>query len=70
MKNVDINIILKDSLEFFSCRVRLWDIFHFDLHDFEYPDGETALTASLILHDDKNPAPVMNEKVKYYTLLA
>ena len=29
---------------------------------------ESAITASLLLHNDENPALVRNEKVKYYTL--
>ena len=46
------------------------DINNVDLDDFEYPDGETTLTASLLLHDDENPALVRNEELKYYTLTA
>jgi len=46
------------------------DIYTIDLHEFEYPDGESALTASLLLHDDDNPALIRNEEVKYYTLTA
>jgi len=38
------------------------------LDDFEYPNGESSLTASLLPHDDDNPALVRNEEVKYYTL--
>jgi len=38
------------------------------IHDFEYPDNESALTASLLLHDDDNPTLVRNEEVKYYML--
>ena len=41
-----------------------------DLHEFDYPDGESAHTASILLHDDDNPAFVRNEEVKYYTLTA
>ena len=41
------------------------DIHNIDLHDFEYPDGESALTASILLHDDENLALVRNEEVKY-----
>ena len=63
----DINI----SLDQFACLLHLScegvDIYNVDLHDFDYPDGESALTASLLLHDDDNP---MNEEVKYYTLIA
>ena len=46
------------------------DIYNVDIHDFEYSDGESALTASLLLHDDDNPTLVRNKKVKYYTLTA
>ena len=44
------------------------DIHNVDLHDFEYPDGETALTASIFLHGVENPTLVRNEDVKYYTI--
>jgi len=44
------------------------DIYNVDIHDFEYPDGEPSLNASLLLHDDDNPGLVRNEEVKYYTL--
>jgi len=61
------------SLEVFSRILHLscegTNIFHVDLDDFEFPDDETALTASRLLHDDDNPALVKNKKVKYYTLL-
>ena len=46
------------------------DIYNVDLHDFKYLDGESALTTSLLLHDDDNPALVRNEKAKYYALTA
>ena len=46
------------------------DIYNVDLNEFEYTDGESALTASLLLHDDDNPALIRNEEVKYYTLTA
>jgi len=39
-----------------------------DLHEFAYPDVEYIHTASILLHDDDNPALVRNEEVKYYTL--
>jgi len=45
------------------------DIHNINLHDFKYPNGEIALTVSLLLHDDENPALVRNE-VKYYTITA
>ena len=44
--------------------------YNVDLNIFEYPDGETALTASFLLHDNDNPTLVRNEEVKYYTLNA
>ena len=66
----DINI----SLDWFANLLHLFcegvDIYNVDLHDFEYPDGESALTVSLLLHDDDNPTLVRNEEVKYYTLTA
>ena len=46
------------------------DIYNVDLYDFEYPDSESTLTASLLLHDDDNLALARNEEVKYYTLTA
>ena len=46
------------------------DIYNVDLHDSDYPDGESAHTTSLLLHDDDNPSLVRNEEVKYYTLTA
>jgi len=46
------------------------DIFNLDLHYFQYPDGESALTASTLLHGDDNPGLVRNEKVSRYTLIA
>ena len=70
VKNVDINI----SLEIFASILHLpckgANIFSFDLDDFQYPDGETPLTISLLLHDDDNPVLVKNEEVKYYTITA
>ena len=46
------------------------DIHNVNLHDFGYSDGETALTASLLLQGDENTSLVRNEEVKYYTLTA
>ena len=46
------------------------DIYNVDLPEFAYPDGESAHTATILLHDDDNSALVRNEKVKYYTLTA
>jgi len=67
---VDINI----SLEKFACLLLLScegvDIHNLNLREFEYPEGEFALTASYLLHEDKNPALARNKEVKYYTLTA
>ena len=60
----DINI----SLDRFAHLLHLYcegvDIYNIDLHEFDYPDGESALTTSLLLHDDENSALVRNEEVK------
>ena len=52
----DINISLDQfaNLLYLSCEGV--DIYNVDIHDFEYPDGECALTVSLLLHDNDNPA--------------
>jgi len=67
---IDINI----SLENFARLLHLFydgvDILNVNLHDFKYPDGETALTTSLLLYGNENPTLVWNEEVKYYTLTA
>ena len=44
------------------------DVYIFDLNDFEYPDGESALTASTLIHGDDNPGLVRNEEVNKFTL--
>jgi len=45
------------------------DVYTFDLHTFEsYPDGESALTASTLIHGDDNPGLVRNEVVSQFTL--
>ena len=46
------------------------DVYSFDLHDFEYPDGESALTASTLIHGDDNPGLVRNEEVNKFTFTA
>ena len=46
------------------------DVYTFDLHDFEYPDGESALTASTLIHGDDNPGLVRNEEVNKFTFTA
>jgi len=67
---VDINI----SLEHFTKTFKLFcdgvEIFYSDPQDFEFPDSESALTASCLLHDDDNPTLVRNDRVKCYTLRA
>ena len=66
----DINIFIENfaNLLHFSCEGV--DIYKVDLHEFAYPDDESAHTASILLHDDDNPALIRNEEVKYYTLTA
>jgi len=66
----DINIFLDKFAYLLHLSCEGVDIYNVDLHDFEYPDGESAMIASLLLHDDDNPALVRNEEVKYYTLTA
>ena len=68
--NVDINISLEHFARIFKLSCDGAEIFYSDLHDFEYPDGESTLTASRLLHDDDNPGLVRNEEVKRYTLPA
>ena len=41
-----------------------------DFDDFEFPNGESTLIASLLLHGDNNPGLVKKKEVKYYTLTA
>ena len=65
----DINIALDHFAYLLHLSCEGVDIYNVDLHEFEYPDGESALTASFLLHDDENPALVRNEEVKYYTLI-
>jgi len=67
---VDINISLEHFVRIFKLSCDGVEIFHSNLHDFKYPDGESALTASCLLHDDDNPGLVRNEEVKRYTLPA
>jgi len=64
----DINISLEKFAHLLHLSCEGVDIYNVDLYDFDYHDGESALTASLLIHDDDNPALVRNEKVKYYTL--
>ena len=43
-------------------------MYTFDLLDFEFPEGESSLTASTLIHGDNNPGLVRNEVVSRYTL--
>jgi len=65
----DINISFEKFTHLLNLSCDGVDIYNVDLHDFEYLDGESALPASLLLHDNTNPALVRNEEVKYYTLI-
>ena len=67
-KDIDISLQEFAHLLHLSCEGE--DIFNLDLHNFVYPDGESALTASTLLHGDDNPALVRNEEVRRYTLTA
>ena len=64
----DIDITLQQFARHLHLSCEGVDIYNFDLHDFEYPDGESVHTASTLFHDDDNPGLVRNEEVKYYTL--
>ena len=64
----DIDISLQQFARHLHLSCEGVDIYNIDLHDFEYPDGESAHTVSTLLHDDDNPDLVRNEEVKYYTL--
>ena len=66
----DIDISLQEFAHHLHLSCEGEDIYNLDLHDFIYPDGESALTASTLLHGDDNPGLVRNEEVKYYTLTA
>ena len=66
----DINISFEKFTHLLNLSCEGVHIYNVDLHDFDYPDGESALTVSLLLHDDGNPALVRNGEVKYCTLTA
>jgi len=66
----DINISLEKFAHLLHLSCEGVDVYNVDLHEFTYPDGEPAHTASILLQDDDNPALVRNEEVKYYTLTA
>ena len=44
VKNIDIAISLEEFTRNFHLSCEGVDVFHLDFDDFEYPDGETALT--------------------------
>ena len=60
----DINISLDKFAHLLHHSCEGVDIYNVDLHEFAYSDGESAHTASILLHDDDNPTLVRNEKVK------
>jgi len=66
----DIDISLQEFAHHLHLSCEGEDIYNLDLHNFIYPDGESAQTASTLLHGDDNPGLVRNEEVKYYTLTA
>ena len=66
----DIDISLQEFAHHLHLPCEGVDIYNLDLHDFVYPDGESALTASTLLHGDDNPGLVRNEEIKRYTLIA
>ena len=68
VKDMDINIFLECFARSFKLSCDGVEIFYSDFYDFEYPDGENALTASHLLHDDDNPIVVRNKEVKHYML--
>jgi len=70
VNNVDINISHEHFARNFKLSCDGVEIFHSYLHDFEYPNGESTLTASRLLHDNDNPGLVRNKEVKRYTLPA
>jgi len=67
-KDIDISLSqFADILHLSSGGV---DVYTYDLHDFEYPDGESALTASSLIHGSDNPGLVKNEEVNKFTFTA
>ena len=51
---MDINISLEHFARFFKLSCDGVEIIYSDLHDFEYLDGENALTVSRLLYDNEN----------------
>jgi len=45
-------------------------IYDHTIEDFDYPDNESTLSVSRLLHSDDNPNLVKNEDVKYFILTA
>jgi len=66
----DIDISLQEFADLLHLSCEGVDVYSFDLQDFDYPAGESALTASTLLHGDDNPGLVRNEEVRHYTLTA
>ena len=52
----DINISLDRFAHLLYLSCESLDIYNVNIHDFEYPDGESAPIVSVLLHDDDNPA--------------
>ena len=65
----DINISLQEFADLLHLSCGGVDVYSFDLHDFEYP-GESAHTASTLIHRDDNPGLVRNKEVNKFTLTA
>ena len=68
MNKFDIDISLERFTRIFHLSCESADIFNLEFDDFEFPDDESALIASWVLHDNDNPGLVKHEEVKYYTL--
>ena len=49
-----IDILLEGFAQILNLSCEGVDIFLLDFNDFEFPDGESALTASRLLHNDDN----------------
>jgi len=60
----DIDISLQEFARHLHLSCEGVDVYSLDLHDFSYPAGESALTASTLLHGDDNPSLVRNEEVR------
>ena len=62
----DIDISLQEFADLLHLSCEGVDVYTFDLQDFDYPAGESALTASTLIHGDDNPGLVRNEEVKNF----